>query len=77
MALGKAEYCDTPASKDRSSREYKACLPPKTLPAYSTTPRRRPAHEARATTVMHPSLLPAGFVLDLAARRITILRLRP
>jgi hypothetical protein len=38
MALGRAVYCDTPASKDRSSREYKACLPPR--PSPSTRPIR-------------------------------------
>jgi hypothetical protein len=32
MLLHMAEYCDTPESKDRSNREYKACLRERAIP---------------------------------------------
>ncbi len=36
MLLHMAEYCDTPESKDRSNREYKACLRAELYHVYST-----------------------------------------
>jgi hypothetical protein len=32
MRFHMAEYCDTPESKDRSTREYKACLRERAIP---------------------------------------------
>jgi hypothetical protein len=37
MLFHMAEYCDTPESKDRSNREYKACLREELYHVYSTT----------------------------------------
>jgi len=36
MLVHMAEYCDTPESKDRSNREYKACLREELYHVYST-----------------------------------------